>query len=837
MSGLANYNSTLCKLLDLPTDLGQTYSKVVTHVYPLRASAAKLQTFCTDYLNAQQSLIEFKVAAPWVLMFVGDYHKMSANKGGFVAQREMGFGIPLTYKDNPKDSKELRKWALVCPFIYVDNPMSMLLGRQVYGWSKARIIVDNNPPDLNPVDSVHIVSINEDSLTDPDPISQLVQQKRPFFTGRTGIETALTGVPKVVSGYFSAMSSAFDLMSSVVSGYEFKNLTSAARDIQQSAGLGYRWFSYMSDFAGAAFAPMIGQTEIPSVRNPSDVTLITFKQFRDVTDQDNSCYQAIVWSTIRVDKVWDGGLLFDPVSSDLTGGITIKMSVPGKQGPDENYDDVVEQLGIVADESSVENGMKNYSLRPIVPFWSESDLHYDKGEKELWRANGTDWSWSTDGPYGSVVSTGPRHYNRHGSGAEQEVGGKQGSPQFSQKVYGLYANELVLNDLLEKYLDTSANTKDRYTFKVRSAKEWGLPEDHFFVLMVITSFDYLTGSQKETAGLSDQMVTFAVPVRVLVDGVQAKFEPEIKGRKVEPKMNLKDSEVKGLVPLYNFVGKDWNAFTEQEVYGRFTLRSTIQSPEIAWIRRPESGEQELLKVRMSLPQFGPEKKAVETDLITIRSAPAHFDINKNRIWHPLMTGLGADLTLPQLASIYLNMLGLWSFIPVSGVRTVTSPASESSSSPTDTPPPAGPGAARTLAYSTISLKQVRDAVDVKKAGYQAIVAVPREIQADESEAPSTLPRFTSVPEIEVTIQGFDYFDIVKTMGLLKVPTPSKPDELLQPVPESAPSEPIYKVGALTGISIAGEMKDKEAQILCSRVWDGSWIAGPDPDWTSKVLIV
>jgi hypothetical protein len=848
MSDLPNYNSKLCRLLDLPSDLGQTYSKVVTHVYPLRASAAKLQSFCNAYLNAQQSEIEFKVAAPWVLMFVGDYQKMSGNAGGYVAQREMGFGIPLTYKDNPKDSKELRKWALVCPFIYVDNPMSMLLGRQVYGWSKARIIVDKNPPDLNPVDSVHILSINEHSLTEnvsPDPISQLVEQKRPFFTGRSGIETALTGVPKVVSGYFSAMSSAFDLMSNVFSGYEFKNLTSAARDIQGSAGLAYRWLSYMSDFAGSTVAPMLGQTDVPSVKNSSDVTMITFKQFRDVNNQDTSCYQAVVWSTIRVEKIWDGGLLFDPISSDLTGGIKITVSVPEKKKSGENYDDVVEQLGIEADNSSVETGVRKYCLHPVVPFWSKSDLHYDKGEKEYWRAPNTDWSWTTKRPSqspGPHIAQ-PRGYNPHGSGAEQEVGGIQGSPQFYQKVYGLYAKDSVLNDLLEKYFDTSANERNRYTFKVRSAKEFGLPEDHFFILMLITSFDQMTGSLKETAGLSDQMVTFAVPVSVFLDGTQksspaadAKMEEARKKGLTIDETVAKDAEVKGLVPLYNFVGEDWNVFTEQEVYGRFTLKSTIRSPEIAWMRRPQSGGQPLLNVRIALPQFGDDKKAVETDLITIQSIPPP---SGNRPRQPSLAALGSDVTLPQLARMYLNMLGISSFSRVVSRITRSSPSGETEPSVSgDTQSSLAHGMTRTLAYSTISQKQVRDAVEIKKAGYQAIVSVPRTITADESEDPTSgLPRFTSVPDIEVTIQGFDNFDMVKTMGLIEVPTPLLVDQLLPPKTPSSPGKPVtYTVKALPGISIAGEMKDKNPQILCSRVWDGAWDVNPNPMWDSEVKI-
>ena len=58
---------------------------------------------------------------------------------GWLAQREILFNIPLEWYV-VKDGKWVFKdWASFSPFIYVDDDMSMTVGRMVYGLSLSLI--------------------------------------------------------------------------------------------------------------------------------------------------------------------------------------------------------------------------------------------------------------------------------------------------------------------------------------------------------------------------------------------------------------------------------------------------------------------------------------------------------------------------------------------------------------------------------------------------------------------------------------------------------------------------------------------------------------------------
>lgn len=76
---LPRFNSALGKFLALPPHLEQTYSDVVTQVYPLKASMTRLQEFCESYLSLSENPpFSFKPAAPWVLMQVCDYGRIAS---------------------------------------------------------------------------------------------------------------------------------------------------------------------------------------------------------------------------------------------------------------------------------------------------------------------------------------------------------------------------------------------------------------------------------------------------------------------------------------------------------------------------------------------------------------------------------------------------------------------------------------------------------------------------------------------------------------------------------------------------------------------------------------
>ena len=75
---------------------------------------------------------------PYVLLMIIDYGKMAATATnmGWVSQREIMFSVPLLWYRVIDGRWVFRDWATATPFIYVDDELSMTLGRTAYGWPK-----------------------------------------------------------------------------------------------------------------------------------------------------------------------------------------------------------------------------------------------------------------------------------------------------------------------------------------------------------------------------------------------------------------------------------------------------------------------------------------------------------------------------------------------------------------------------------------------------------------------------------------------------------------------------------------------------------------------------
>src|SRR5260221_10070705 len=116
---------------------------VTSRVFPLKANMARLTQFCDQYVNMDipQDVVHFRPAVPYVYLMVLDYGSMSpasvqAQNVGWVAQHEVAFAVPLERWREEKGKLVFKGWACVCPFIFVDDEMSLTTGREVYGWPK-----------------------------------------------------------------------------------------------------------------------------------------------------------------------------------------------------------------------------------------------------------------------------------------------------------------------------------------------------------------------------------------------------------------------------------------------------------------------------------------------------------------------------------------------------------------------------------------------------------------------------------------------------------------------------------------------------------------------------
>ena len=67
------------------------------------------------------------------------------NLGG-ISQHEVLFLVPLAWYVVEKGELRFKDWATVCPFVFVDNDISITTGREIYGWMKVKATLDRLDP-------------------------------------------------------------------------------------------------------------------------------------------------------------------------------------------------------------------------------------------------------------------------------------------------------------------------------------------------------------------------------------------------------------------------------------------------------------------------------------------------------------------------------------------------------------------------------------------------------------------------------------------------------------------------------------------------------------------
>ncbi len=157
--------------------ISMDFKNTVLRFFPLAADINKLQAYCDRYLNftgeKPYAPIRVKAAAPYVLLELNDYPKMEiADAGTWLRTRELIFAIPIEYYlQDPTGILHFQNWGLVFAFIYIDNPISIAIGREVYGILKAQVSVLDEPatPYSNPSEARRYVAYNLPSFSSDHP--------------------------------------------------------------------------------------------------------------------------------------------------------------------------------------------------------------------------------------------------------------------------------------------------------------------------------------------------------------------------------------------------------------------------------------------------------------------------------------------------------------------------------------------------------------------------------------------------------------------------------------------------------------------------------------------
>ena len=382
------------------------FEDVTLRMFPLRASSARLKLFCDRYLNVAPQIARFRPAGPFVFMMAINYGRMldEALSSNWIAQREFMFTIPLEWYDVCRDgSTVFRDWACVSPFIFVDDPLSIKAGREVYGWPK---VLGRMKPDVNawmrdPRANRRLLCLETLLPSNRHHAGESMSNRVLLEVDQVASQAAVQ-VPVQAADIFGQLARMLmTMMQSYASAWEAS--LRAARLWTCSSAVRQR-ISSVSPLD--LFQQCIGAKDLSAVTNT-----INLKQFRgsrpdngntSVTDPGLACYQSLVNAKMNFEAFKGGGLLgaVEAFRGDLSGGFQVRIHRHAAYP-------IVESLGLATQAKSGEPNTDIDILRPVAPFWMSFDFRYDYGERICWRSDVQPKKWWTgetaDGRFGAPL--------------------------------------------------------------------------------------------------------------------------------------------------------------------------------------------------------------------------------------------------------------------------------------------------------------------------------------------------------------------------------------------------------------------------------------------------
>lgn len=730
------------------------FRDVTMALFPVPASLERLQSFCDAQLNVAPDLVQFQPAMPYVLLMVLDYGKMSAKAAnmGWISQYEVAFAIPMRWSFMQDGKLRFFDWATVCPFIFVDNELSMSTGRQVYGWPKLLVDLDpaigewvNDPHGVREmlcVSSRVIGKAYSGERATGKPLLSVHHEGPPrladFPTNLTNLFDPIRSAPETLGGL---MSGALDFTRALgaiglggMSGTaKFPDLTDPntlrklmKRQTWDLARDRAAWAPGLRDLAWSMLPRMGGNT-------------INLKQFRDSASPSEACYQAITNSAMKAQTVYRGGLLGQQnvLLGQIDGGYRIDIHGHGSQP-------IVESLGLKGTSMRLEEGVPVISLKPQFPLWFRMDMDYGKGEVVAWRARTTAWRLGSEmrerlqaENKTAPVSTdaeplpAPAYVTARGP-ALQAVPGPFSIPNATVRVMPLLAKPESLATFVSEYLDVDQELRFR---------PWG---QHVYAV----AYNYTDKLSKvnDVGLLSSREVTFLVPTRCYDWYDDSDYDLATgEGREQRDREKLRCA---GVVRAFSYVDDTTVAITGNEVAGVPTLRANIDSPPQTWMENsgPEdTGKDGLLRVSaLVLPALNVGAETLDRSLLTVHRKPPCAADDTNGWRH--IAGQWAPSLIDDLDAKY-DQRGFRDeqFSESDSFRRVRSLALELM--------------AGKLPLNTFSLKQFRDSWNTDRACYQGIVRgstrIDRLYELHEIEKP-----------LHLSIAQFPTQPIAKTLGLI-----------------------------------------------------------------------
>lgn len=641
------------------------FRNVTSRTFPLRANMAVLRAFCDQYLNMDipPSIVHYAPALPYVYLMVLNYGSMSgssveAQNLGWVAQREVTFTVLLQRWREENGSLVFKDWASVSPFIYVDDPTSLTNGREIYGWNKVLGKIDSAVPlwikdpraplrqfDLSVVDFATTYAGEADGRqvllqVDLDPPPSMLQ----FPPDPRNPWSPIWAIPNAISNTASFLSSALDTALALrLRGFEDHRSLDAMRAMGDR--LGEKLKSALPGLLpshGAAIDEMrIGDAlaGLPTLF----VEAVTLKQFRNPEDPSLACYQALVDSSMGVDRVNRAGLLGDInlLRGDSSGGYSVRIHQLDAQP-------IISTLGLQVDSWSEGDGDTRGAIatvKPVLPSWLDVDLYYGAGNLICSRAHGGVTSkaghWLDEKTNMFVRTadayTSRPYYNNALGAATQPITGPFHFPDVTLQVYPLQADPEKIEAVLKNYLNDSLS--EMVSSEGAQQNGWRFEPFGSYVYMMVTvygdEFGQMWSGTNNIGGFFEREVTFCIPV---------KWYDE-KGELITV----------AVIEPFTFSNNDRAVATDREVNGYNTIKASIDSPRDMWLEpNGPAARRRLLELGIEvIPALNLGQKAQQRTLLEIdeRDALAPDD---EAGWRNVAAGWGHDAIGELKRKTYLS---------------------------------------------------------------------------------------------------------------------------------------------------------------------------------------
>ena len=595
----------------LPLKPPFAFEGLTSRVFPLRARLSSLQRFCNQYANhVPPEVGRFRAVVPYVYLMMLDYGKLAAQVAnvGWIAQCEIYFGVPVEWYRVIDGKWIFHDLAWLTPFVYVNDDLSVPLGRMVYGWPKtmARLTPDMSGWIHNPLASVKQASAS--AMVFPELYEGRRLEERVFLEVERDAPMSNLRVP-------------FDPRSPIA---PWNVATKAAEAMagfgRDAAGLleGLGLVPLHSSANAANFSLMMqgASRYVSSLGYGYSWNTLNLKQFRRTENPDKYCYQSLTNGPMRVTSYNGVGLLGEErtMLGDVSGGYSIKLhdwpSLP-----------IVSTLGLEVERRWKGDGSDVCLLKPVMPFWYDVNMEYLPGKNLAWRTHDGIWRDDAGRAFSSDKKPVPDDqllFNTTLASASDAIAGPFRFANTTIRVLPLLARREKLEAFLKDYLNAplmevnlrssgALDADDETTLRNGPFRLWAPPQndasdEYAYVYLTATNYGDVTSKSNNIGDWADYGLSFCVPVK--------HYKLRVVDGKPLPPHDPDNWELVGvgLVPAFSYVDDTTAAVARLEVLGIPTTRASFTSPENAWMTEGGSdiqAEQKVLRVDAEvLPAVG-----------------------------------------------------------------------------------------------------------------------------------------------------------------------------------------------------------------------------------------